>query len=210
MPALGVIAQIVVQATVTSTGGQTCKVYNGFVYRHSAGGFHAGWPGSLLASFAATVWNGIAALLHTDYAGFQYTLILPQTAPTPFTTLAPSASGGTGGSRLPLQQAVYTSLRSSLRGKHYQGRKRFGPVAESQVVGDELTPAAQAAWNAAVAPMLGNLVLPFGDTWTPVIWSQTLSGNPPTLPPTIGADLSSVAVYKTLGFARHRRERTRR
>lgn len=211
MPVLpGGVLTIACIGSVVSSSGQTRRVVNVFSYEHIAGGFPPGWPGDFTGAFENTVWSNVAALLHTDYTAGSYDVYdSPKVEPPALFSTGMFVSGGTAGGREPISACVNWWVQTGFRGKSYRSVKRLGPVASSQVVSDELTPAALAAWQAAANTALTTLVTPLGVTWAPRLLSRQLSSVGP--PPVYwGAALSAVTVNRTIGLARHRRERTQR
>lgn len=108
-------------------------------------------------------------------------------------------------------QAVFVNLKTSLRSRPYRGIKRFGPIATSDLNGDELTPAARAAWTMNLANITTSFVVNLAgggtNTIIPVVWSRKLSATDTHVPPAIGADLIGYHVNLTTSSCRHRRER---
>jgi hypothetical protein len=210
MPALGLTLGVAVHGQVTATGGQVRKVFNVFVYRcPNPGG--AGLLNNFIATFDTAVWAVVAPRLHADYTGVEYVGYLPAFMDVGLGTSFPNTqNGAVAGGRLPVDAAVNVGLLTGLRGKTFQGMKRFGPIGTADVVSDRLTPAAVAAWGPALAAMTATIMDPFARLFIPVVLSRQLSTPPPPTFIAIGADILSARLNRTIGLARHRRERTQR
>ena len=194
----------------TSTGGQRRPVVNVWCYAVGDGPFPAGWPGLLADAWHQAVWQPVAARLGADYRGQDVRLYDdPTLEGAPLWNGYKPADGQQPGARLPLNLCVAVTLRSWERGHQFVGRKRLGPVAAADVLGDELTDAAWNAWGDIAQRFTQQLVLPNGQTWQPIILSRTYSdrGPPPTY---VGGSLDWAYVAQRIGLCRHRRERTER
>jgi hypothetical protein len=197
-----------VEGTVTLPSGVARRVVNSFPYRAIPGTGTGVNPANLGTVFLSTVWASIRSRLHTDFVGFQTWLRDPcfETA-TALTAGAPASGTKTGG-RLPLSQCANLICSTALRGRSFFGVRRFSPIPTSAVTKDELAGAEATAWNVVAARVAQQLVDLNGVVWQPCVWSKLLSG-----PFGVGyqawvEDITTVVRNKTLGFARHRRERT--
>lgn len=208
MPTLAPVVSIAVRGLVTATGGQVRKVVNVFSYENTAG---PGPPFDLndfATTFHVRTWTFVAPFLSTDYRGDAYLAYTdPLLNPPGTLTTQTPPNGGTAGPRLPLSTCATFRCRTGLRGKSYSSVKRFGPIPESAVVGDELTPAAQASLQGQANLLLNSFTTADGNVWAAVLLSRLLSSEgPPAV--FVGAPLTTLSVNRTLGLARHRRERT--
>jgi hypothetical protein len=209
MPVLtGVVCSLAVRALVTSSSGQVRKVVNVFTYEHISGPLPATFRDELAVSFHLAVWSNVATLLHVDYLGDAYVAYTDtQLAPPGVVTVQTPPNGSVAGGREPISTCINFGFLTGLRGKSFRSIKRIGPVATSQVSGDELTAAAQAAWAGQAALLLNNVTTASADVWAPRLLSRQLSSvGPPAV--FVGAPVSAITVNRTLGLARHRRERT--
>jgi hypothetical protein len=201
---------LVVEGKVDIGLGQFRKVCNAFAYR-ATNATSVGPLNSLSDVFASVIWSGMRARFSTRWVGVQYWLLSPcHPLAVPVSGTAPPLSGTVTGPSLPLSLAVNIGLLSSSRGRHYQGVKRFSPIPASHVVGDELTPVALSGWNVLRGRFVNPLTDANGVIWQPCIFSRALS---PALGPgyqPFMTDITGSRSNKTLGFARHRREPTRR
>jgi len=210
MPVLAPVVSLAVRGLVTASGGQIRTVVNVFSYQNTAGPGPPFDLNSFATTFHLTAWTLVAPFLHTDYLGDAYIaytdpLLNP---PGTLTTQAPP-NGGTAGGREPISSCVNFWCQTGLRGRSFRSVKRFGPVPTSIVSGDELTAAAQAAMQVQVNKLLLSFTTADGNTWSPVLLSRQLSTEgPPAV--FVGAPLTAITVNRTLGLARHRRERTKR
>lgn len=206
------MVQYAVEGTVLATGGVSRKVVNVFNYETGGGVLYSTLNKVAMATqFNAAIWSNIAPLLHQSYVGSTIRVWLLNIAgDTPSATIAPS-NGAKAGNRLPLSVALYSSTLSGVRGRWYNGSKRYGPVAEGDVVGDELTATAQASWQIAAAfaaqSWVFNLAMLFLPH-LPVVWSRYLAEAVPPPAGQIVAQLTGTHLNKTLSSWRHRKERT--
>lgn len=119
-----------------------------------------------------------------------------------------ASAGSVTGDPLSAALAVVISLKTSTRGRSFQGRKHFGGLSESDTDGgDELKAASLSAWITAAGNLTGTLSDGAGFTYTPCVLSTTLSGIFLTPPYFTGADIDSVEVNPILGTMRRRKER---
>src|SRR5215475_584131 len=207
------IAQIAVHGQVTASGGQVRPVLNVFTYDAYGSILYPGTTKANLATrFRASVWAHFFPVLHTDYTGVDIGVWFPSSTGDVYqlTGIVPQ-NGTRTGARLPISSAVYVGVRSGLRGIWYRGSKRLAPISESDVVSDELTAPAQAAFQTAVNFCAFAFSTGAGPTfilWHPVVWSQTISTPPPDVNSQVGADVISAHPNLTISTWRHRRERT--
>jgi hypothetical protein len=206
--------RIVAEGHVVSTGGFDRKCYN--VFHFEGGGNVVDNPmfkANVAAFFNVHGWKSLATRLHSDYVPDGLFVWKMSDATDSLTFTQVQLGGGSGGTRLPVNQAVFGYTGSGLRGSNWRGSKRYGPVPSSDVVGDELTALAHTRWeaahhavNAPMAIFIGALVLAL----VPVIYSRTLSNADPTVGPNYIADLNNTYCDTTLSSWRHRRESTQR
>jgi hypothetical protein len=181
---------------------------NSFPYRALAGTGTGVNPANLGVVFLSTVWAAIRNRLSTDFVGFQTWLRDPCFETAVPSTAGVPANGTRAGNRLPMHQAVNLVCSTALRGRSFLGVRRFGPLATSSVVKDELIPGELTAWHTVAARVGQQLTDANGVVWQPCVWSKLKS---PPFGPGYEAwveDITAVTANKTIGFARHRRERT--
>lgn len=209
MTAMG---QIAVECKVVASGGQVRPVWNVFTYESTGGvGYTVTVKNALATTFRTGVWNRLRPVLSTDLVGVMIWVWLPSITGDTFTSTIVPGNGTRTGSRLSVSSAVYCYVSSGIRGRWYNGSKRFGPVSTSDVSGDELTPAAKTTWQTACNAVARFTTTGAGITfvqWNPVVWSRKLSTPPPDVNAQVGADVIGGTPYATLSTWRHRRERT--
>lgn len=198
---------IVAVGTVTDQDGVDHAVCNAFAYYTTdtlSGPFLLRFQGA----FDANVMGVIAPLLHEDYVAGEYLIYFPaRFDPGAGSAGLTGQNGAVTGDRLPLSQCVNMGLQTAVRGRNFRGLKRFGPIAEGDTTGDELSSTAASSWSAAATAVGADLADGFGVTWHPIVVSRKLTAAHPTALEVIGERITSVRLNKTLGFARHRRER---
>lgn len=201
------VVEISVQGSVVETGGTTRNIFNIFHYYQNPN--QPSPPSAVVVAnaFIAGPWAAILALLSIGYVGVQTLSRYLDSSANAFNTANPPGTGAVILPRQPAQQAVVGFFRSAIRGKSFRGSKHFGPLATSQVTGDEIAPASVAAWQAANTGLVANITAG-GQTYTPCVVSKTLS-QLRTDPTTIyGAALLTGLTNKTIGTMRHRKEKT--
>lgn len=208
MPHLGFIAHISVLGHVDGDPGKVHRIVNTFTYRLVGAGPLPPNRVLLGAFFAGNVWFQIASMLPFDYIGDEIYVTYPQIPnDTPVFAGVPR-SGIAGIFRLPVECCVFASLLTGVRGKSFIGKKFISPIFPPAAGKDEYDPAQLLDWQASLNPIGNTLVVPNGvgfDTWIPVVWSRQLSALDMTIPPAIGADITSVRVDATICQRRHRR-----
>jgi hypothetical protein len=131
-----------------------------------------------------------------------------QDALDPYLIVTRTSVGAQGGDWLPSFNAATLQLRTGLRGKSYRGSKHFGTIAESDTTNDELTSGALTRWATMITAYLAGITDSDGNTWLPIVWSRLLS-NMSSVPTVIVANqVTSCRINKTLGYMRHRKQKT--
>lgn len=163
------------------------------------------------ARFSSQVASIIYPLLSDRYVGDSIGVWCVNVSGDVFGFGVGAGSGAVTGPALPLPVAVFQSFGTNLRGGNYVGKKYWGAIPESYVVGDELTVAALSTFHTIANRVQGNFGVTIGTnsgTFHPVCWSRRLSPAPPAG--------QTVALFQTgttdatLSSWRHRRERTQR
>jgi len=207
MPFLPRTIAIAVIGHVTDVHSVSHKVVNVFAY-FTEDVLGAGTVNLFRTAFNANIWSNIAPLLHEDYIADSYRVYFPAFInPAVGTVTSQSNDGAATGDRCPLSLAVNFVLKTDVRGRPYVGLKRFGPLAESDVDGDELSAAGVTNWSPVSGLLTSTFVDGFSHTWQPIVLSRKNSVNPPPFFVGDGAVITSAPLNLTLGFARHRRLR---
>jgi hypothetical protein len=207
MPIITNVVQIVVQGTVTETGGSGKNIFNVFTYFQNPN--QPGPPTAVAVAnqFLAAVWAAFAPLISVAWTPTATMCRYLDITTNPLLAANAPMGGGKALPRLPSQQAVVTPFRTVLRGKNYRGSKHWGPIDTASVTSDELTAAAVTAWTAQL-PNLSNNITVGGQTFSPCVVSRSLSQlarDPVTIN---GAAIATVLLNKTIGTMRRRKERT--
>lgn len=161
---------------------------NVFAYESGSSGSSAE---DLIAGFGVDVLPDIQEVL-SDQTVFSQIEVYNLDNVADFAIDALSSTGNTGGERMPVFTAWAFEYVRAVRGIH-NGRKSFGVMPESFVVGD--SPSAGAA--AALAVLAGSLEAPIigvtGNEYTPKIWRREgIYGSPPTAFPDTFYPISAV------------------
>jgi hypothetical protein len=208
MAALSNVYEIIIKGHYVATGTTVKNLANVFHYKYNSGGVSPGSASDLLTAFLAGPWAAISAQLTTAYVGDDSLCRRLDDALAQFISGGAPANGARATPRFPGDVAVAYLLRTPSRGKSFKGSKHFGPVAAADVVGDEISGGAVAAWT-AVGVSMGNVLVGAGGTnYQPVILSRVLSQlrfNPTTL---VGDVVNAVLLNKTIGTMRRRKEKT--
>lgn len=138
---------------------------------------------ALATAFRALWTANITPRLSVEYEAFTYIcteftgqIPNPNSPPQPpykvrlgqvgqFTPPLPDA-GSLVGDVMPTYVAVTAQKRTSFAGRDYRGSARFGPIIETNTVGNELESAVRTAWVAAVNGLLNLQVTSGGQTVT--------------------------------------------
>jgi hypothetical protein len=207
MPIITNVVQIIIQGTVSETGGSGKNVFNVFTYFQNPN--QPGPPTAVAVAnvFLTNVWAAFAPLISIAWVPTATMCRYLDITTNPLLAAAIPTGGGKALPRLPSQQAVVTPFRTSLRGKNYRGSKHWGPIDTASVTSDELTAAAVTAWTAQLPNLLANLPVG-GQTFSPCVVSRSLSQlarDPVTIN---GAIITQALLNKTIGTMRRRKEKT--
>lgn len=97
--------------------------------------------------------SGIADLVSLVAPGTGYAPAVAAATTATFSYQNPDGDGAVGGDRLPLDNNATIRRYTAIRGKSWRGNIRPAPIAESQTLADQFTPAAQALWKAVANGM---------------------------------------------------------
>lgn len=210
MPVLTGVVEILIKGTVPTTGSGAKNIYNVFHFQSSSPP-NVDSLGLIASEFVSQIWVNIAASLSSSYTGVESDCRLLDDATSQYVTGTVPTNGQVTGARMPSDISVAMLMRTTARGKNFRGGKRFGPIADGDVLGDELTAAAITAHWATTVVNVGNPISAGGGlsfSYRPVIVSRMLSQlavNPTLI---TGAPVFSVLLNKTLGTMRKRKEKT--
>jgi hypothetical protein len=207
MSVLNNVAELIIQATLPTTGSGTKNIYNVFHY--------VSRPGTplpivtVINQFNSQVEAALAAQLSVDYV---YVTTIGRYLDDATVQYSTSAVNGVSGAvalpRLPTDVAIVMPLRCVQRGKNFRGSKHFSGIPTATVTKDEINVGSIAAWNAIAAAILLPINPGGGPALDPCVVSRSLSQTKtnPTL--ILGSLVNAVLVNKTIGTMRHRKERT--
>ena len=197
--------EIVVTGTIAGEGENLRTVKQ--VYHFGLNTFNGTYdPADIVAQFKSAVQDSITPRLHSDYT-LRGISVVPIANPVnlPY-EVTYSEAGGRAGDRLPSDQCVTVQLRSANRGRSYQGKKFYAPIAETVTTADLLS-ADTAGWGTVRSVLSGNPAFTdtSGNAWLPLVLSRTLS-QLQVLPVVItSAVITSAKVNLTLGNVRKRK-----
>jgi hypothetical protein len=124
--------------------------------------------------------------------------------------LAIEGVGAVTSDRTTAFNAVFMRMLTGNRGRHWTGKKHFGPIPESHTTSDNLNATGGPAWDAVASGLTA--AISFTDTdsisWSMIVLSPSLSilGDEPAR--TISyAYVTSIARSNIVGTMRHRKER---
>jgi len=127
-------------------------------------------------------------------------------APASFTE---AGVGAITGDRLPDFSAVTIQMKTGLRGKSYRGSKHYGPIAESDTLGDTLVAGAVTRFTNVYNAVVAGFTDSDGNTWYPVIKSSKPPAQYKINPCVVVANIvSSARLNKSLGTMRRRKIKT--
>lgn len=196
---------------VVSSSGVWRSCFNVFTYHTTlAAAYVTTNKTAFVTRFSSQVSSIIYPLLSTRYIGDSVGTWLVNQPGDAFGFLAFASSGAVAGDCLPLPCAVFQSFDTTFRGLRYKGKKYWGAIPTSYVVGDELTAAALSTFHTISNRVLGRfgVTCPQGNTtFNPVCWSRVLSLSTPPPAAQWVSDLQTGSTCKVLSSWRHRRER---
>jgi hypothetical protein len=215
MPFIPELIAVSVEGKVLTTSGVERKVVNTFSYRLSAAAFSVS-PTDVYTWFMNNVWTYWCQSLASGISGWkgvQTWVSYPlETGITQHAGGVPY-DGSAGAGRQPLSTCLYINFGTGRRGRAWLGCKRWGPVPNSYVLGDELVPAVWSTLNASTYVFMTPMSITVGGlnaTYIPCVWSRARWPYGSFMTVDAFSDLVTVHVNKTLGQWRHRRESTAR
>jgi hypothetical protein len=206
---LGNYVQLVIAGYVQEGDYPNQPIVNSFAYRFTSPSSFPSDRSGFAQVISNVVWPALQPILHSDLIGLWGLVGYPQTDsyPYPEVVALPNASGT--GTRLPLECAVHINTLSGLRGRNWNGRKLFGPVLSSHVTDDKLNAAGIAAYSTLFSPLVSDQNFAYDSivyNMQPVIWSQTLTGDPHSNPG-VGSLLTNISICPYVTQLKRRRPR---
>lgn len=200
-------AEIAHMGTVASGGGQTKNFANVYHFRRSAvvGVFDST---AIANEFINVMVPAITDCLNVDYTTTGVSVRCVNDALDPPITVADATPGNVAGERLPDYNSVMILMRTPARGRHYRGRKHYGPISEADSVDDVLTAGAVTLFTTLITTLNAGFTDANGNFWLQVVLSKTLS-NMETNPTNIVIqDVTQYLLNKSLGTMRRRKIKT--
>lgn len=207
MPTLTNVVEIVMQTTLTETGGSK-NCWNVYHYRLASGSLDS--RAAIATAWLSAVQSVIIGQLSADVQDVAALCRLVDDATESYSTVAAGVPGSIALPRLPGDLAIVLPFRCVTRGKSFRGRKHYRGIPTASVTKDELNAGAVTAWAAVVTALQATVTSANGSTYVPVVMSRTLSQiktNPTTI---IGSDVNAVLLNKTIGTFRRSKEKTAR
>lgn len=205
-PGLIMYAEVILHGRIASAGSDSKNTTNVFHYRRTV----TGNPLSKVVldnSFQSDVIPNIANALNARWTQTGNSIRWIDDATDGPIMYPHSSPGMIVGDSMPMMNTVYLLLRTNLRGRHYRGNKKFGPLSESDTTSltdDILNTAAIARWTTLATGLMTGLPDGSGGVWVPVVISKTLSQmivNPTTI---VGNDVVAVNLNKRIGRLKRR------
>jgi hypothetical protein len=201
------ITRIVTRAHALSTGEPRTKLsYNVWDFYRLTG---AATPTKtqISAAFVTAIAANLKTVMSVSYVtDFIDTRFLDDPLDANYTAVL-AQSGTVSGDSLPSVNSVTLQLKTGFRGRINRGSKHFGPIAESATLIDELTSAAQTAWDAFCATYLAGFTDAAGVLWRPYLVSQKNSVFTPTVATVVGNPITEITANSILGIMRRRKQR---
>lgn len=199
-------AEITMLATAAAAGAGVKNFANVYHFRRTSNG------GTLVkanveAAFYAAISPSILAALSVDYTQIGDSCRMIDDALDSPIFVVRSGVGARTGDRLPDFAAATIRLYTATRGRFARGSKHFGPIAESDSLGDaEVTPTQITRLRAIGTAMLAGFTDSDGNIWKLVVLSRKppaqYAVNPTTL---VTYECTSTLVNLTLGTMRRRK-----
>jgi hypothetical protein len=158
-------------------------------------------------AFQAAIMVPLGAALNNRFLQSQNTVRFPDDATDAPVAFNHAVVGAVAGDSMPTLCQAFMLFRTGLRGKHYRGSKKFGPLSESDTTAataDLLNAGAQANWAAVAAAILAGFTDAQGNTWIPTVLSKGLSQlrtNPTTI---VASFVTQVLTRKSIGRIKKR------
>lgn len=192
----------------TAIGGSTKNIVNVYNFQRLAT-VNPVSKANIEAAFQTNIMVPVLAALSVSYTQTQNTVRFFDDALDAPTSFTETGVGGISGDRLPDYSAVTLQMKSTLRGRSYNGSKHFGPIAESDTLGDTLVAGAVTRFNAIGSALVSGFTDSDGNLWLPVIKSSRPPANYRTNPTLVLVQLvAGTRLNKSLGTMRRRKIRT--
>lgn len=200
-------AEITLEGTSAAAGGSAKNILNVFHYRRTATAVDASKT-SLKTIFLASVVPAIVAGLNVRALFSSIGVRWVDDAMDAKMAFAISQAGAVAGDSHPNYVAGTIQLKTAIRSRSGIGSKHFGPLSESDGVGDVFTGAGLTRFQAIRDVLDDALVDADGNNWVPCVLSRTLSQleiNPTTV---VRNDITSAILNVSFGSMRRRKVRT--
>jgi len=172
MASNSIIAEISMLAVAAAEGGGVKNFANIYHFQRTS-------PSGTLnkshveAEFNTAITPSILAALGVDYTQTFDTVRMVDDALDPAIAVARTGVGARSGLRLPDFSAVTIRLNTATRGRFARGSKHFGPIAQSDCIGDTaLSPTAIARFQTIATAILTGFTDADGNVWLPIILSR--------------------------------------
>lgn len=197
--------QIVIKGHVLNNDGISSKsIVNVFNYIRTSP-----WVAETTAHAAngiiATLAAAFNAMLSVAYVGdpSQSRFLDDPTLPAVATNNI--GNGTTAADNQPNIVAAFQLLRTDYRGKSYRGSKHYGPIAESDTTNQELSGGGAVKLATLGAAVIAAVAVAGGNTWAPIVLSQTLSNLTSSPASLTYAPITSRLSSNVLGTMRRRK-----
>ena len=208
MASTSILAEISAFATAVAEGGGVKTFVNVYQFQRTSP------AGTLDKSHVESAFNtainpSVLAALSIDYTQVYDTVRMLDDALDIPTVVVRSGVGARTGQRLPDFNAATLRLNSATRGRFARGSKHYGPVAESDSLGDALEAAAVTRFKAIGTAILAGFTDSDGNVWLPVVVSRKAPAQYKTNPCVIRSyQITSTVLNSTLGTMRRRKVRS--
>lgn len=212
IPSTSIIhVEIQTQLTITAGGSNAKRFDNVYNFKRTSNVLAVSKT-QIESAFQAAIMVPVMAALSTRAAQvYNYVRFIDDATDAP-QAISRAVTGSISGDSLTGRDAVSIELKTDYRGRSGRGSKHYGPLGESQVVGDVLESSAVTLFNTIAAAILAGFTDAAGNVWVP----EVLIRNPvdPALPrsqlrtnPTtvLANQVTSVILNKTVGTMNRRR-----
>jgi len=199
--------EIVCKGVIAAGGSDVQACLNVFHYRRDNDSLPL-VKGDIASQFDTDILQGFAPELSTAYSCSELLVRFLEDNLDPYASIGVTAAGVVATARAPDYECVTVRLNTNVRGRSYRGRKHFSPIAEADTDGDLIAAGRLAAWQAVRDLCRTSFVDINGNTWSPYVYSPTLSTLAGDLWTINGAAVSTAILNKTLGTIRSRKAAT--
>jgi len=183
----------------------TRPIVNTYCFRRPSGLF-APNKVNVVSAFVAAVATDLQAVLSVSYVTDWVDARFIDDPLDPILRTVLAKNGTTAGDSLPSSSFVNCILKTGVRGRSWQGAKRYGLIAEGDTLRDVLTSAAVTKWDTFKAAFLAGFTDADGNLWTPYVVSQKNSTFNPTTANVQGYPCVDMAVNPVVGIMKRRRQ----